>query len=462
MSEHLLSDDASPPVGDSRVSQSRRKLLRASASLGVIGLAGCGGSNDSVLAAAVPSPGSPPPPTPPAPVPTPPLPAPVPSPDAPSSLPFPRPAPYSAPYRMPGAGQAVAIGINTFNSITPSELSVSQWNGSVFVSYGGGTFVDDYSAGGAWVAAGTGGHGHTDNPGGAIFDFADARWKIRRPADANALYQPSGYRLSQSNGSPYFEINGTSQVPVPAHPYAQLAPLPSWLDGGSRGSVIYVTRSAIAGESVGSRASHRFDLATGVWTRAGTSLFSVETVEADAVFDPARRVYWLLTNQEHLYNSLRYLDTRDWTTKLLGTFTPTVAGNASGRCFMHAGMIVRHAEGTPSLLYAIDPTHVSSGWRRLSVSGTLPPNARNRFAPWRGKFYWLPSNGGSTLYRLTPPANPLNGTWVADTVTIGTSLPQHAAVGATAHYTALFDVPAIDSLAWIAGGNNSVYIIRPE
>jgi hypothetical protein len=337
---------------------------------------------------------------------------------------------------------------------------MSQWSYAVFASYGGGAVVDDYSAGGAWVAAGTGGHNAPENPGAAIFDFADATWKIRRPQDTQAVYRVAGYRVSETNGAPWYEINGTSQVPAPAHAYATLAPLPAWLGGGSKGSVIYFTRAAVAVESVGSQGSHEFDLATGIWRRKTAALSPRAGFESDVVFDATRRCYWLFTNRDHAYNSLVYLDARDWTVKTLGSFPYGPEAMASGRVHLFSGLLVRLADGQ---LWAIDPDRINLGWKRLAVSGVLPPSKLNRFAEWRGKLYWLGSGGGNTLYRLTPPADPWNGTWVGDTITVsGPTLPAHAGNGFTAHYTGLMSVRSIDSLAWIPGDAHRVYLIRPE
>lgn len=370
---------------------------------------------------------------------------------------------FVPPYTVPGAGQAVAIGANDFLDITPAEWSTGSWNYSVFGSYGGGTFVEDYSAGGAWAAAGTGGHAHPDNPGGVVFDFADATWKLIRPADPDATYQgPVGYPESDTEGAPYYEIVAAPGYPTPAHPYATLAPLPKAIGGGSqKGSVIYVTRHAIARESRSSGSAHQFDLATGTWSRVTAALSPRGSVEADAVYDAARKRYWYFTNSDHNYTSLLYLDANDWTWKTTASFGGwPPADMHAGRVHLYQGFIVRL---TMNGLGAVDPDNPSAGWKKLNVAGSLPSSDRNRMALWRGKFYGLPNGGGNTLHRLTPPADPWNGTWVADTVTVGgAAIPAHAAHAmGVSHYTALFRVPALDLLAWVPGAGNAVYLIHP-
>jgi hypothetical protein len=81
---------------------------------------------------------------------------------------------------VPAIGQAVAIGVNTADSIRPAAYSSysQNWAYSLFNSYGTGTFVPDYSPAGAFVIAGSGGHNSPANVDAAIFDFTDARWKL--------------------------------------------------------------------------------------------------------------------------------------------------------------------------------------------------------------------------------------------------------------------------------------------
>src|SRR5262245_62948726 len=83
----------------------------------------------------------------------------------------------SFPYSTPASGQAVLIGTNTANDIRPAWHNSSGWRYSLFAGYGGGCYAPDYSSGGAYVIAGTGGHRVPANLGAAVFDFADATWK---------------------------------------------------------------------------------------------------------------------------------------------------------------------------------------------------------------------------------------------------------------------------------------------
>ena len=50
----------------------------------------------------------------------------------------------SFPYSVPSSGQALLIGNNFAEDVRPPSHSAYQWNYSLFYSYGGGTFVEDY------------------------------------------------------------------------------------------------------------------------------------------------------------------------------------------------------------------------------------------------------------------------------------------------------------------------------
>ena len=95
----------------------------------------------------------------------------------------------SFPYSLPASGQAALIGANIAADVRPATHNVYEWNYALFFFYGGGTFVEDYSAGGAYVIAGSGGHAVPPNFGGCLFDFADATWK----------------RIDNANGMPWIK-----------------------------------------------------------------------------------------------------------------------------------------------------------------------------------------------------------------------------------------------------------------
>jgi hypothetical protein len=76
----------------------------------------------------------------------------------------------------------------------------------------------------------------------------------------------------------------------------------------------------------------------------------------------------------------------------------------------------------------------------------------------------MPDGGGNTLSRITPPADPKAGNWVVDEVNVsGDTLPaRYGHPNDVPHYERLINVPTLDRLAWIPGGNEDVYLIYPE
>jgi hypothetical protein len=358
----------------------------------------------------------------------------------------------------------VAIGSNGALDVTPTAEGWNQlsWSYSLFDSFGGGVYVPTYSAAGAYVLAGTGGHGHPDNNGAAVFDFSTAQWK--RLDNANGVLRKSGnfvYQVTDGSGAPWHEVTG-SAVPLPAHPYGTLAYMPD----GTKGSVIYVTRSAVASQSVDSGASHRFDLATRMWSRASSELSTRTDVEGDVVWDAARNRWWLIPMNLHNYQNLTYLDRADmkWksTTTQSAYSSSILAGYA--RTVLHNGLLIRN-RGVEGGLWCFDPDNPSAGWVKLNVSGMLP-RSQDRWARHsNGNWYSYSGDGGNVITRIRAPQDPKTGTWVVDSIMVaGDTLPAKAGVSdpsTLAHYSRFFYVPALDTLAWIPGGNKQVYLVKP-
>lgn len=371
-------------------------------------------------------------------------------------------------YALPGPGAAVSIGANNAMDIKPAEISATTWNYAVFGSFGGGTFVNDFSPGGAYVVAGTGGHGAPPNPGAAVFDFTDATWK--RIDNANGIrYQLSDYVESQTTGAPYFELTGASagQIPAPAHTYRTAVELPARLGGGSRGSLLLVTRTAIARESKVSGAVHRFDLSSGLWTRHIDAV-SPEKVnyEGTSIFDAAEDKYWTIPDWLDTIKTVTYLDARSWTWKQTPEFPISSAiayEPAYGATFLEeANRLLVYHRG--SRMVGLDLRNPAAGWKVLQLSQSAPPGGdRWVYYPPDGSYYWRGEATGQTLYRLIPPTkDALNSTWNIKTVTIsGATLPNFAG-NSVRHYSSLFYVPSLQMLAWVAGGSHPVILIRPS
>jgi len=367
---------------------------------------------------------------------------------------------FTPPYSLPGPGQVAAIGLNTAYDITPTEMSSMMWSYSLFNSWIGGAVVTDYSPGGAWVLAGTGGHTSPANIGAAIFDFTDAKWK--RQAPQGGKYDNWDYYVNQTSDDPYYELKDSGGVPSPAHSYQNLCVLPTAWGGGPKGSVIYVTRTAICRESRRSPACHRFDLATSTWSRWGQNLAPRTSYDSSAVIDYQRKCYWLLGNDQNAYTNNIYLDATDWKFKLTENYPYLPGPMESGRIWMHEGLLMRQARD--GSLYAFNPEQPTLGFKQVGLNASLPYN-QNSFCyfPLTKKFYYVDDEAGSSITRLSPPQDPWNGQWIVDKITVSPSLPKRTADGGTdpEHYNSLFYIPAIQRLAWIPGGGEKVYLVYP-
>ena len=201
----------------------------------------------------------------------------------------------SFPYSVPSSGQALLIGNNFAEDVRPPSHSAYQWNYSLFYSYGGGTPLEDFSAGGAYVIAGSGGHAHPPNFGGCLFDFADATWK--RIDNANGMpWMNRDLNFSEINRIGEINYPGVSEgIPAPAHLYGNVLPLSAANGGGLRGSALLL-RSQAAGASSnhGSGYAHRFDLSTGLWTRQSTNSAIGRGNPRTSCYDPATNRYYVI------------------------------------------------------------------------------------------------------------------------------------------------------------------------
>ncbi len=191
-------------------------------------------------------------------------------------------------------------------------------------------------------------------------------------------------------------------------------------------------------------------------------------MEYDALLDAARNRIWLIRNDPHQVQHVAYMDLADnktWKQINYSNWPDAAIGAVFSRCMLHEGYIIRNCGPTYGL-WLFDPdSPATSGWQQLTVTGTLPSSLL-RWAPYNGKWYSIPNSGGTTLTRITPPADPKTGTWIVDTVTVS-GVGSGYGAGGYEHYTRLSYVPSIDCLAWIpgldaSGAPQGVWILRPE
>jgi hypothetical protein len=369
------------------------------------------------------------------------------------------------PYSLPDPGETLEIGANSHYDVRPSGITTdANWDYALFNCYGGGAFVDDYSTAGAWTITNSGGHGCPRNIGAVIFDFEDETWKREDPQ--GGTYSDSDYTTGDTTGAPDYEITGSSGVPAPRHVYGTAVRIPEQLGGGEKGSVMMVQRAAMTTTSVSSQVTYVQSMATGDYTKQSSS--GRGWPESDGVLDISRRRVWLLTGNQNSYTNLAYfdLDSDTWTTT--SNYTPPDDEHRRGSAWMFRGYLFRQGDGGE--LFAYNPA--SNTWTELTLSGSMPSWEYGfAYFPPTGKFYTITDAGGTSLYRLTPPADPediLTGTWTADTVSVSPSLPARPNDGGNGsiHTNSMFNVPALNAqgccLAWVPGGSNGVYLVNPE
>jgi hypothetical protein len=230
------------------------------------------------------------------------------------------------------------------------------------------------------------------------------------------------------------------------------------------GSVLFVTRGAACQEgTANSGGCHQGELAAGTitWTRyAATGTFSGVTDDSHSVIDVGRQRAYYLDKTFEGNTSVPYLDFADDTVKNTATFSSPAANAARGHVFLHDSRYLVRI-GASNTIFVFDPENAANGLVSVAVSGTAPTDRNNCWVPYGGNYYYMPDAGGSTLNKLAPPADPINGTWTYGTVTVtGDAVPAHAT--ANDHYTSFCYVPAINCLAWFPGANNAPVLIKPE
>lgn len=380
------------------------------------------------------------------------------------------------PYSTPAGRQTVLIGTNTADDIRPASHNSSAWRYTLFGSYGGGCYVPDYSSGGAYVIAGTGGHRHPANLGAAVFDFADATWK--RIDNSNGLAPRSAdFAASETTGAPNYAISiggvAPNTLPAPAHTYLNVLPIRSANGGGPKGSIVRVIGAAVCNEARITHRSYRFDLATGAWSKLSVNLQtdainvgSAIWYEAPSVYDPETNRYYQYPAHLHWLTRHAYLDGADWTWKALPQMTRGTSERGLTECAWLDPIrrLVLISSLSSNTLWAIDLNNVSASPNPLNLSGRVPERNRWEFYPFDGCFYTYDGLGGQSLHKLTPPSsNPLTGTWTIGTAAIAgaTLRPQTSEFGTVRHYSRFFYVPPLQCFAWIADGGSKVALIRP-
>jgi hypothetical protein len=338
-----------------------------------------------------------------------------------------------------------------------------------FQQFGGsGTYVRDYSQGGAYVVAGSGGHTGPGYTGALIFDFEDATWK--RLDNANGIANSSAtIDPTAVNAEGELSAASSGQIPAPYHVYALAFALSTANGGGSKGSFACAYRASETTSANSFFRSMKMDLSSGLWTRFSTNLVTdggggSYGDNGSSAYDPTLNCIWALPVQIHAAQQVSKLplSSPTWVSSAPDYAFPADRGQ-NRNCFVYDSARLLVAGTALGGLRALNLNSIASGWTDLTVSGTLPSHDVT-WARYPGNGRWYTRETTGSVFELTPPASsPLSNTWTVTTVTFtGATIPDapDRANGSVPNTRFLY-VSAIDCLAWIAGDTQNVVIMRP-
>lgn len=377
-----------------------------------------------------------------------------------------------------GPGTIMLVGTNSEDSVRPASHSASQWQYSLFASWSGGAFVPDWGTHGAYVCAGTGGHGAPENYGAVLFDFADYTWKYL-PNTNGVAANPAPLAPGSTTQSPYWEIPGT-QVPAPAHVYQHQI--------GVGSSVFWVSNTFATTSAAGGSFLHRCTLnpnLTCTWSRIGTNGFNAAFPGfgtygggnfAATFHDAARNRLWFLNVMTHWVSTIPWiaLNGSNWTGTPVGSLTRDTSG---------AGILIHDPEmdcifaGVPSgQLYRLNLSGSPlAGWTAVSSTGLsssgLSGSGEEIAVRWTkypvadggdGCFYSYRDNNSRIIKRFDPATRVFSDVTVAS----GAAMPRINPGSAiypnhSQHFTRFCYVPARKCFAWIPGNGQQVALLRP-
>ena len=378
------------------------------------------------------------------------------------------------------SGQVLAIGFNKPGDIRPTQVTVAQWMYSLFDYYGGGVFNPDYSPGGAWTVAGSGGHGvPAANIGGCVFDFEDATWKLHLAAHTGAVPRGTDFAFSECT---FGMINGTSPpCPAPAHQYRKIShAAPGQMGAGAKGAFLRLRGDAATTTGGQGTDARIFDWVTNLWTDAASNSLADFNGQStrNSHYDVLRQRWIVVPHQINNPNAIHYLS-------LAGVWSADpITGMASGSASLNG-----FYDSVRDVIVVINPTTqlawganlASTGsWQPLTLANANLLEAGNEtdwaFYPPDGCFY---NNKGefanSHLLKITPPpiGQAFTGTWTVSHSPLSSALPvvnpdafPPAPSGNAQHYNRLFYVPSLQLLCWIPGfprntTSDQVFLIKP-
>ena len=401
---------------------------------------------------------------------------------------------WTPPYAVPASGQVISLSAgNTLNAVATAANGWGNYTWSfaratpIYNGYGFGAFAEDYSAGGAMVIAGVGGHHAGGIWGGFIFDFATGQWiskantngKIETPDD------PARTTVDWNTGELGNKSGLTGQLPIPGHGYLWHFCPPKSIGGGTKGYLIKCCIAAGSDEGWDASRSFKFDLDTGQWSYASDNRIDFDGqylnpyTDGGGAWDAATNRFY--TPQRGAYSGqLRYLDrtATGWTWRR--TDCPNLRNATLATAFVEGRDLVlgymdgawqkvnldNTAAGAASI--AMANANLASGyfytrWHRYPADGcwyALKGTAnRSTITTW-------PSDGSppttlaadQALLKIDPR------TWTMSRVPIAggiVALWESVYTATPPHGNAFVYVPALQCFAWFPRHDAPVQLIRP-
>jgi hypothetical protein len=381
----------------------------------------------------------------------------------------------------PNSGQVILRGTNTVVSSTGSPpvkdpaFTSSQWNYALFDDYGGGAFMADYGTHGGYVMAGIGAHGPAPSVIDAVvFDFGTETWSRLVNAD-NAPNMPNDYSVSQTTGSPEYEISTSAfplvtpnTVPAPCHTYCNAVAV------GTK--YILSQRAAVTSASVNAHRAHWFDCNPASptykrWQRLSTNraneIFGKEATYGTALYDPHNNRIWQCNDDDLNLGRRLYLNltTLAWSQITFTPFTPAGTGKPDSILVNDGTNVgILHFLIGATTGYIMNLKNIAAGWQTVTFNS--PPLAENGPKHWHrypadGAYYSMPNTPGQTIWKLAPPSNPFSGQWTVSTRPNPTGSAFPAKTGGLQHHACFMYVPARNCFAWIAGNDKQVALWKP-
>lgn len=326
----------------------------------------------------------------------------------------------------PALGTIAQIANNTLADVDPCPAGNCPYSGGgqkgVFDDWCGGALCPEAGPHGIGVYFG-GGHGGSGGYLGSeyyAFDFDECEY-VR----ANEPFTSWSFDADEGTVT-----SGGELRLAPSHTYTHVQYVPPSVAGNTKGWVArWVSASNEAGgsESASGR-SHYIDLDD--WSTNQLSSNRAELAggfqnECCTVWDSTRNLCYLWT--QGLIPTQYIGPSTSWAwTKYTEGGNQTVALDAVGDFSKELDFVVILSNRNTHQLLGFDPAQPNNGLIVLDESGTPPASNGSAFvwAKSRGCFYAWDPGDRQKLFKLTPPEDLINGTWVWSTENLtGVTIP---------------------------------------